>query len=113
MGLFLLMGGTSCTEKEDLNTDPGTGEVIAVDQCIADYNANIEAYQQLAAGKSSVIDCLQEGEKYRLVLSDRSSVTAYAAAEAPADIPVFGIDAQGYWIYSLEGERETLTDLKG
>lgn len=113
MGLFLLMGGTSCTEKEDLNTDPGTGEVIAVDQCIADYNANIEVYQQLAAGKSSVIDCLQEGEKYRLVLSDRSSVTAYAAAEAPADIPVFGIDAQGYWIYSLEGERETLTDLKG
>ena len=113
MGLFLLMGGTSCTEKEDLNTDPGTGEVIAVDQCIADYNANIEAYQQLAARKSSVIDCLQEGEKYRLVLSDRLSVTAYAAAEVPADIPVFGIDAQGYWIYSLEGERETLTDLKG
>ena len=33
--------------------------------------------------------------------------------EADADIPMFAINADGYWEYQLGGEKQTLTDLSG
>lgn len=113
---FIALGITAC--KDDIvNGNPdGMGSELPdnVAEMISDYNSGIAAYQKLFTGKHQIIDCIsEENGGYRVMFSDKDAFTAYSNENLNTDIPVFAINEDGFWIYTLNGEEHVLTDTDG
>lgn len=64
--------------------------------------------------KAEIIDYTSDGNgNYKLQLSNQLIADIYAQASDDKDIPLLGIDKEGYWNYQLEGTIHILTDLQG
>ncbi len=108
---------TACSDEETVN--PSTPIEIPeqpaeLAEKLAQYNSDIAAIQLMVDGKVEVVDYISdEQHNYTLKLSDGKIVNAALQTEVDTDIPLFAINAEGYWEYMLGGEKQTLTDLSG
>lgn len=114
--IYIVLGITAC--KDDIvnsNPDGMSSELPEnISAMISDYNSAIAAYQKLFTGKHDIIDCIvEENGGYRVMFSDKDAFTAYSNENLNTDIPVFAINEDGFWIYTLNGEEHVLTDTDG
>lgn len=108
------MAVVSCSDDEGANGQLPIEQPEQLPELIAQYNTNISAYQALMDGKAEIIDFTSdESGNYKLQLSNQQIADVYACASEDKDIPLLGIDEEGYWNYQLEGSTHTLTDLQG
>ena len=113
---FIALGITACKDDIADGNPDGMGSELPdnVVEMISDYNSGIAAYQKLFTGKHQIIDCIaEENGGYRVMFSDKDAFTAYSNENLNTDIPVFAINEDGFWIYTLNGEEHILTDTDG
>lgn len=113
LGLLVM---AACSDEEVVQDDaPVIPEQPAeIASVIDQYNADIAAMQALFEGDAEVVNYTQEESgAYRLELSDGKIATAVSRAEDDADIPLFGVNEEGYWTVQLNGESGLLTDMAG
>ena len=87
-----------------------TEQSAQVQEMLSKYNEGIVAYQYIAEGNANVVEMSEEGN---IILDNGAELNTTTNSEADEDIPVFGIDSDGFWIYSLNGEVQNLTDASG
>ena len=105
---------TSCSDDETVTNPPIPEQPEQLAELTAQYNTNISAYQAMMDEKAEIIDYTSDGKgNYKLQLSNQLIADAYAQTSDDKDIPLFGIDKEGYWNYQLEGYIHILTDLQG
>lgn len=105
---------SSCSDNESINSQPLPEQPEQLTELTAQYNTNISAYQLLMNGKAEIIDYTPDGTgNYKLQLSTQQVADAYSQTSVDKDIPILGIDEEGYWNYQLEGITHILTDLQG
>lgn len=112
-----LLAITACSDEETV-TPPASVEIpeqpAELAEKLAQYNSDVASLQLMVNGEVKVVDySSDEQHNYTLELSDGKIVNAALQTEADADIPMFAINADGYWEYQLGGEKQTLTDLSG
>lgn len=112
-----LLAITACSDEETVNP-PASVEIpeqpAELAEKLAQYNSDVASLQLMANGEVKVVDySSDEQHNYTLELSDGKIVNAALQTEVDADIPMFAINADGYWEYQLGGEKQTLTDLSG
>lgn len=112
-----LLAITACSDEETVNP-PASVEIpeqpAELAEKLAQYNSDVASLQLMANGEVKVVDySSDEQHNYTLELSNGKIVNAALQTEADADIPMFAINADGYWEYQLGGEKQTLTDLSG
>lgn len=108
--LFFIIIFTSCKEEV---IDPEVDAPVQSEEALLmleEYNKNIAAFQSVAEGKSSVIE-LDEGGK--LKFDNNIEATFSFSDTVDEDIPVFGIDENGFWQYMIHGETLPLTGVDG
>ncbi|MCR8919228.1 DUF4955 domain-containing protein [Bacteroides sp. ET225] len=113
LGLLVM---AACSDEEVVQDDaPVIPEQPAeIASVIDQYNADIAAMQALFEGDAEVVNYTQEESgAYRLELSDGKIATAVSRTEDDADIPLFGVNEEGYWTVQLNGESGLLTDMAG
>lgn len=105
---------TSCSDDETVTNSPIPEQPEQLAELTAQYNTNISAYQAMIDEKAEIIDYTSDGNgNYKLQLSNQLIADVYAQASDDKDIPLLGIDKEGYWNYQLEGTSHILTDLQG
>ena len=112
-----LLAITACSDEETV-TPPASVEIpeqpAELAEKLAQYNSDVASLQLMVNGEVKVVDySSDEQHNYTLELSDGKIVNAALQTEVDADIPMFAINADGYWEYQLGGEKQTLTDLSG
>ncbi|MBU3836231.1 MAG: DUF4955 domain-containing protein [Candidatus Phocaeicola merdigallinarum] len=107
---------SSC-KKDNLSADESTGaDSPTADGGLAQLNRDIADMQQIAEGKVKVLTYTRESSgRYLVELDNEHILTVYAESEQVKknSIPLVGIDADGYWVYELDGHTQTLTDADG
>lgn len=81
------------------------------DNVLTQMNRDIADMQQIAEGEVKVLAYTRESSGRFLIELDNGHVlTVYAEDELEenASVPLVGIDADGYWVYKLDGETENL-----
>ena len=105
---------SSCSDDEVVNNNPIPDQPEQITELITQYNTNISAYQAMLANKVEIVDYTSDEKgHYKLQLSNQQIADVYAQTAEDKDIPLLGIDEEGYWIYQLEGASYLLTDLQG
>lgn len=114
--IFSLCIMSSC-KKDNLSADESTGaDSPTADGGLAQLNRDIADMQQIAEGKVKVLTYTRESSgRYLVELDNEHILTVYAESEQVKknSIPLVGIDADGYWVYELDGHTQTLTDADG
>lgn len=114
--IFSLCIMFSC-KKDNLSADESTGaDSPTADGGLAQLNRDIADMQQIAEGKVKVLTYTRESSgRYLVELDNEHILTVYAESEQVKknSIPLVGIDADGYWVYELDGHTQTLTDADG
>ena len=114
--IFSLCIMSSC-KKDNLSADESTGaDSLTADGGLAQLNRDIADMQQIAEGKVKVLTYTRESSgRYLVELDNEHILTVYAESEQVKknSIPLVGIDADGYWVYELDGHTQTLTDADG
>lgn len=81
------------------------------DNVLTQMNRDIADMQQIAEGEVKVLAYTREsGGRFLIELDNGHVLTVYAEDELEenASVPLVGIDADGYWVYKLDGETENL-----
>ena len=105
---------SSCSDDEVVNNNPIPDQPEQITELITQYNTNISAYQAMLANKVEIVDYTSDEKgHYKLQLSNQQIADVYAQTAEDKDIPLLGIDEEGYWNYQLEGASYVLTDLQG
>ncbi len=111
-GLFALLSCSDDSVQE--STTEIAEQPAALTDLLTQYNEDIAAVQTLLEGDAEIVDyTVDESGTYRLQLSDGTISTATSRTGDDADIPLFGVDEDGYWIVLLGGETIALTNLSG
>ncbi len=114
--IFSLCIMSSC-KKDNFSADEGTGaDSPTADGGLAQLNRDIADMQQIAEDKVKVLTYTRESSgRYLVELDNEHILTVYAESEQVKknSIPLVGIDADGYWVYELDGHTQTLTDADG
>ena len=110
-----LFVAAACSDDYVVGETPVVPEQpAALNEILKQYNADVAVMQALFEGKAEIVDYTQdESGTYRFELSNGKIGTATPHPEEDADIPVFGIDEEGYWTISLGGKNEIVTDFSG
>lgn len=105
---------SSCTDEEAKQTIPVPEQPETLNELLAQYNKNIAAYQALADARAEIVDyTADEQGNYKLQLSDGKVTDVRAQVVEENDIPILGIDENGYWCYRLGGNEYPLPNLQG
>ena len=86
------------------------------DNVLTQMNRDIADMQHIAEGEVKVLAYTRESSGRFLIELDNGHVlTVYAEDELEenASVPLVGIDADGYWVYKLDGETENLKVANG
>lgn len=76
---------------------------------VKDLNEDISALKRLLDSKTVIVGTTPTDKGYVLELSDGTKIEITLGGKVPAQVPVLGIDAEGYWIYRVgEGEFQRL-----
>lgn len=104
----------SCSDEEvtDPVVIPEQPEEVA--SLLQQYNTDVAALQLMAEGGAKVTSYTENGTSgYKVMLDNSWTINASASAEVDSDIPVMGINEEGYWVYQLNGTQVELTDIAG
>lgn len=101
---------SACQKTDDLWTEVDSlkERVALLENEIGKVNTAISALHALMQEQTLVVGCRQTSSGYVLELSDGTSVTVTLGDRIDALVPILGIDADGFWIYSLDGETFSL-----
>ncbi len=113
---FSLCVMASC--KEDTpSAEEGTGtDSPTADGVLSQLNRDIADMQLLAEGKMKIqVYTEAGGGRCQIELENGHVLTVYPKSEivTKSSVPVVGIDADGYWIYELDGRTQNLTGADG
>lgn len=94
----------SCQKNDDLWTeiDNLKDRVTALEGAVGDVNRDIVALHKLMSESTVIVGVTKTSTGYVIELSDGSKLPVVLGKEIPALVPKMGIDAEGYWIYSLD-----------
>lgn len=108
---------SGCKETDGLWTDVNDlkDRIALLENEVGPINSAISDLHKLMQASTVVVGYHLTEKGYRLELSDGSSVEIIIGEMIPALVPILGIDAENYWIYSVDnGESwERMTDAKG
>ena len=108
----ICMVGCSDEEVAEPVVIPEQPEEVA--SLLQKYNTNVAALQLMAEGEARIVDCVADGTSgYALTLDNNWVVNASVSGKVDNDIPVMGINEEGYWVYQLNGTQVNLTDMSG
>lgn len=97
----------SCVDKDRLENrlDSLTLKIADLEEWVASSNDNAIAIRKFLSGDDILIVGYEKtAYGYTLELSDGTSVRVSFGAQAPTRIPIIGIDADGRWTLSWDGE---------
>lgn len=104
----------SCSDDDTTSLISIPEQPEQVTELIAQYNTDIAAYQSMMAGKTEIIDYTSDGKGYiKLQLSNQQVTNVIEQLGDDKEIPILGINEEGYWEYRLNGVLYSLTDLPG
>ena len=104
----------SCSDDDTTSLISIPEQPEQVTELIAQYNTDIAAYQSMMAGKTEIIDYTSDGKGYiKLQLSNQQVTNVIKQLGDDKEIPILGINEEGYWEYRLNGVLYSLTDLSG
>lgn len=108
---------SSCKETDPLWTDVNDlkDRIANLENEVGKINTAISDLHKLMQGSTVVVGYHETETGYTLELSDGSSVEIILGEIIPALVPILGIDAENYWIYSIDNGENWLrmTDEKG
>ncbi len=116
--IMSLCGLYACKdENPDKNegTDEG-GDAPVAGNVLAQMNRDIADMQQIAEGKVKILAYTKESNgRYLVELDNGHVLTVYAEDEQVKknSVPLVGIDADGFWVYELDGKTANLTTVDG
>lgn len=96
----------SCNNTDDLwdEVDDLKSRVTSLETQIKDLNANIEAIRELAKEGATITSVEEKDGAYKVTMSDGKILNLVQQTETTNLLPVIGIDEEGYWIVSYNGE---------
>lgn len=104
----------SCSDEEVAEPAVIPEQPEEVASLLQQYNTDIAALQLMAEGSAKVTSYTENGTSgYKVMLDNSWTINASASAEVDNDIPVMGINEEGYWVYQLNGKEVELTDISG
>lgn len=104
----------SCSDEEVAEPVVIPEQPEEVASLLQKYNTNVAALQLMAEGEARIVDCVADGTSgYALTLDNNWVVNASVSGKVDNDIPVMGINEEGYWVYQLNGTQVDLTDMSG
>lgn len=104
----------SCSDEEVAEPVAIPEQPEEVASLLQQYNTDIAALQLMAEGSAKVTSYTENGTSgYKVMLDNSWTINASASAEVDNDIPVMGINEEGYWVYQLNGKEVELTDISG
>lgn len=104
----------SCSDEEVTEPVVIPEQPEEVASLLQQYNTDIAALQLMAEGSAKVTSYTENGTSgYKVMLDNSWTINASASAEVDNDIPVMGINEEGYWVYQLNGKEVELTDISG
>lgn len=104
----------SCSDEEVTEPVVIPEQPEEVASLLQQYNTDIAALQLMAEGGAKVTSYTENGTSgYKVMLDNSWTINASASAEVDNDIPVMGINEEGYWVYQLNGKEVELTDISG
>ena len=104
----------SCSDEEVTEPAVIPEQPEEVASLLQQYNTDIAALQLMAEGSAKVTSYTENGTSgYKVMLDNSWTINASASAEVDNDIPVMGINEEGYWVYQLNGKEVELTDISG
>lgn len=111
LGIFAWVG---CSDEEVAEPVVIPEQPEEVASLLQKYNTNVAALQLMAEGEARIVDCVADGTSgYALTLDNNWVVNASVSGKVDNDIPVMGINEEGYWVYQLNGTQVDLTDMSG
>ena len=112
LSIFSLATLFSCSDTEDIRNDIDdlNARLDKIEAMLPQMNEDIAHYQDILNGELLVFAFYpEENGDYVLELSDGTRMTVYSG-EPAEDLPVMGIDSEGYWYYTMNGETKYLLD---
>lgn len=104
----------SCSDEEVTEPVVIPEQPEEVANLLQQYNTDVAALQLMAEGGAKVVSYTENGTSgYKVMLDNSWTINASASAEVDSDIPVMGINEEGYWVYQLNGKEVELTDISG
>lgn len=103
-------------ENPEGDREDSTEDSPVADNVLTQMNRDIADMQQIAEGEVKVLAYTRESSGRFLIELDNGHVlTVYAEDELEENVsvPLVGIDADGYWVYKLDGETENLKVANG
>ena len=104
----------SCSDEEVTEPVVIPEQPEEVASLLQQYNTDVAALQLMAEGGAKVTSYTENGTSgYKVMLDNSWTINASVSAEVDNDIPVMGINEEGYWVYQLNGTQVELTDIAG
>ena len=117
MAIGVVCACTDDTPKGNEGNEGSEGDnTPSVSDVIVQMNRDVADMQQLAEGKVKILTCVKESSgRYQVELDNGHVLTVYAEEELVKknSVPVIGVDADGYWVYELDGKTENLMTVDG
>ena len=108
---------SACKDETPAGGDEGnTGDSPAAETTLEQMNRDLADMQQLAEGQIKIKTYTEENSGHCLLSLENGHVlTVYSEPElvTKSSVPVVGIDADGYWVYELDGRTENLLGADG
>lgn len=94
----------SCEKTDDLwdGVDSLRERVAALETQVGDVNRNIVALHRLMDASTVIVGVEQTPTGYVISLSDGTELPVILGQQIGAQVPILGIDEDGFWIYSLD-----------
>lgn len=114
MLIMAALAAVSCLNKEDMENklQDLDQRISKLEEAVGVANNNAIALHALLQKETVVVGFKELEHGYQLELSDGKIVTITDGLNAPAVVPVIGVDKDGNWIMSLDN-GETFTPVKG
>lgn len=113
MATFIMQ---SCLKTDELwgGINDLKDKIAQLESGVSALNDNTQALYELKKKDVVVLGVTKTTTGYTLELSDGKKISVVLGQELPTLVPTIGIDKDGYWIYSLDGEeyKQLLVDGK-
>lgn len=95
----------SCEKTDGIRDEIGklSDRVAALETRVGEVNTSIEALHRLMDESTVIVGVTPDEKGYVLELSDGSKYLIIEGEKLDALVPLLNIDAEGYWIVSLDG----------
>ena len=104
--ISLLVALYSCDERDDLRSDIDDlkDRVANLEASIEQMNSDISNYQQMVQGKILIVGYNKDEQgNYTVELSNGETITVYSGEVDMADMPLFSVNTDGNWTYTING----------